>query len=84
MDPLTLALAIVAALSEILPLLGFTRANGLLHGLQTLIVHLHAESDCHVDVDIDIVTQTPGGAEGPASIAALAASPPNPRSRSSI
>ena len=68
MDPFTLALAIVAALSEILPLLGCTRANGLLHAIRNLFIHIHAESDCHID--LDVVTQTPaaaGGAAGPAS-----------------
>jgi hypothetical protein len=79
MDPITLALAVLAALSEILPLLGFTRANGVLHGIQDLIIHFHAESDCHVDVDVDTAPQTPaasGAADGPAATAALAAAPP--------
>jgi hypothetical protein len=75
MDPITLALAIVAALSEILPLLGFTRANGVLHGIQTFIIHMHIDSQCHVAVDVD-TAQAPRGADGPAVIAALAATPP--------
>jgi membrane protein required for beta-lactamase induction len=78
MDSIHLALAVVAALSEILPLLGFTRANGVLHGIHSLIIHIHAESDCHarVDLDVDSATQTPGAAEGPAATAAFAAAPP--------
>jgi hypothetical protein len=73
MDPITLALVIVAGLSEMLPLLGFTRANGLLHGIQTFIIHINAQSECHVDLE---VTQAPGGTDGPAAIAPLAATPP--------
>jgi hypothetical protein len=79
MDPLTLALAIIAALSEILPLLGATRANGILHAMKSLFLHIHAESDCHVDVAIDTIAQTSttsGAAEGPATIAAVAVTPP--------
>jgi hypothetical protein len=75
MDPLTLALAIVAALSEILPLLGVTRANGILHGIKTFIIHIHADSECHVAVDVN-TAQASGAAEGPATIAALAETPP--------
>jgi hypothetical protein len=82
MDLLTVALVIVATLSEILPLVGFTRANGLLHGIRTFIVHLHAESDCHLE--IDVATQAPGGADGPATIASFAETPPKPILRSSI
>jgi hypothetical protein len=79
MDPFTLALAVVAALSEILPLLGCTRANGLLHAIKNLFIQFHAESDCHIDLDVATSTQAPaaaGGADGPATIAALAETPP--------
>jgi hypothetical protein len=78
MDPFTLALAVVAALSEILPLLGWTRFNGIIHGIQSVIINMHAESDCHIDLDVATATQTPaaGGADGPATIAALALTPP--------
>ena len=51
MDHITLGLAVLAALSEILPLLGFTKANGLLHGLQTIVLHCHGESGCNVQVE---------------------------------
>jgi hypothetical protein len=51
MDHITLGLAVIAALSEILPLLGFTKANGLLHGLQTIVMHFHAESECNVQIE---------------------------------
>ena len=73
MDPFTLALAIVAALSEIVPLLGCTRANGVLHGLQNLMIYIHADSECHTQVDVGT---HPGAAEGPAAIAAVAVTPP--------
>ena len=53
MDPLTLALAMVAGMSELLPLLGCTNANGLLHAAHQFIVHIHAASDCHVEIDVD-------------------------------
>jgi hypothetical protein len=79
MDVFTVAIAVVAALSEVLPLLGFTQANGIIHGLHQFILHLHADSACHLDVDVNTVTQTapaPGAAEGPATIAALAETPP--------
>jgi hypothetical protein len=78
MDPFTLALAVIAALSEILPLLGWTRFNGIIHGIQSVIINMHAESDCHIAVDVDIAqtSAAPGGADGPASIAALAETPP--------
>jgi hypothetical protein len=52
MDPLTLVLAVVAALSEILPLVGITDANGVLHGLHCTLLHLSADSQCHVEVDV--------------------------------
>ncbi len=73
MDPFTFALVVVAVLSEILPLLGFTKVNGILHGIQTFILHLHADSECHVNVDVDAHS---GAAAGPAATAALAADPP--------
>jgi hypothetical protein len=80
MDLFTWSLAILAALSEVLPLLGFTRANGLLHGIKTLIFHMHADSECHIEVEVDTATtqtpSAPSGAEGPASKARLAATPP--------
>jgi beta-glucosidase-like glycosyl hydrolase len=53
MDPLTVTFAIVALLSEILPLIGVTKVNGILHGLKHFVLHLHGESDCHVTVDVD-------------------------------
>ena len=56
MEPISLVLAIVATVSEILPLLGFTQANGVLHGIRHFIVHLHADSDCNVTVEA--TTQT--------------------------
>ena len=52
MDPLTLVLAILTSLSEILPLLGI-QANGLIHGLHCIFVHLSADSQCHVEVDVE-------------------------------
>jgi hypothetical protein len=51
MELLTIALSIVAFLSEMLPLLGFTKANGVIHGFKTTIMHCHAESDCNVIVE---------------------------------
>jgi hypothetical protein len=53
MDIITISLAVLAALSEILPLVGFTRANGVLHGLKIAFIHFHAESDCNVDITVD-------------------------------
>jgi hypothetical protein len=53
MDPLTLVLAVVAALSEILPVVGITNANGILHAAQQFMVHVHADSDCHVKIDVE-------------------------------
>jgi hypothetical protein len=53
MDSLTLCLAIITSLSEILPLLGFTQANGILHGLHCTLLHLSADSQCHVQVDVE-------------------------------
>jgi hypothetical protein len=53
MDAVTLCLAIVTSLSEILPLLGFTQANGVLHGLHCTFLHLSADSQCHVEVDVE-------------------------------
>jgi hypothetical protein len=43
-------LAIIAFLSEILPLLGFTKVNGILHGFKHFVLHIHADSECNVDV----------------------------------
>ena len=51
MDHITLAIAILAALSEILPLLGFTKANGLLHAIHVAVLHCHADSECNVQVE---------------------------------
>jgi hypothetical protein len=51
MEPITLAIAIIAALSEILPLLGFTKANGILHGVKVTMMRCHADSDCNVIVE---------------------------------
>lgn len=52
MEPITLTLAIITALSEILPLLGCTKVNGILHGMKTLFIHLHADSECNVDIEV--------------------------------
>jgi hypothetical protein len=78
MEPITVGLAIIASLSEILPLLGFTRINGVLHGIQSFIIHIHADSECHVTLDVDNAqtSAAPGGAEGPAFIASPADTPP--------
>jgi hypothetical protein len=53
MDTLTIGLSIVAFLSEILPLIGVTKVNGILHGIKHFVLHLHGDSDCHVTVDVD-------------------------------
>jgi hypothetical protein len=53
MDPITIAIAVLAALSEILPLLGFTKVNGVLHGMKHLFMHIHADSECHVNVEVE-------------------------------
>ena len=92
MDPITLTLAVLAALSEILPLLGFTKANGILHGFKHFIVHIQAESECHVDVDATldataapaapaystsiIAASSAAGADGPKAIASFAETAP--------
>ena len=44
---------IIAAISELLPLLGFTEFNGILHAIKVLGCRLHGDSDCHVDVALD-------------------------------
>jgi hypothetical protein len=49
-DSITIGLAIIAFLSEILPLLGFTKINGILHGLKHFVLHIHADSSCNIDV----------------------------------
>jgi hypothetical protein len=54
MDVIALSLVVIAALSEILPLLGITKANGILHGLHLAVTHVHAESDCKVTVETKI------------------------------
>jgi hypothetical protein len=46
-----IALVVIAALSEILPLCGLTKANGILHGLHLAVTHIHAESDCKLTVE---------------------------------
>ena len=51
MDPTTVMIAVIAVLSEILPLLGFTKANGLLHGVHVGVMHCHAQSECNVTVE---------------------------------
>ena len=51
MDPLTIVLAALAALSELLALSPGDRANGILHALWTVAVHVHADSECNVDVE---------------------------------
>jgi hypothetical protein len=48
MDYTTLALAVIAALSELLPLMGFTRANGILHGFKAAVLHIHGQSECYI------------------------------------
>jgi hypothetical protein len=53
MDSITLCLAIMTSMSEILPLLGFTQANGILHGLHCTFLHLSADSQCHVEADVE-------------------------------
>jgi hypothetical protein len=58
MDSITLCLAIITSMSEILPLLGFTQANGILHGLHCTLLHLSADSQCHVEVEVD--ARSPG------------------------
>jgi hypothetical protein len=48
------AIAILATLSEILPLLGCTKVNGILHGLHMAVIHFHAKSECNVTVEQSI------------------------------
>jgi hypothetical protein len=51
MDSFTLLLAILTTVSELLPLFGDgARYNGILHGVKTIFLHVHAGSDCHLDV----------------------------------
>jgi hypothetical protein len=50
MDPFTICIAVIAFLSEVLPLLGFTKANGILHGFKHFVLHIHADSECNVDL----------------------------------
>lgn len=59
METFVLVLSIITILSEILPLIGSTKANGLLHGLREFILHIHADSDCHVDVAVEVSTPAP-------------------------
>jgi hypothetical protein len=54
MNVISIALVVIAALSEILPLCGITKANGILHGLQLAVTHIHAESDCKLTVETKI------------------------------
>ena len=49
MDPLTIAITVVAELSELLPLFNSTTANGILHGMKMFVMHCHAESDCNIE-----------------------------------
>jgi hypothetical protein len=56
MDHITFVLAVIATLSETLPLIGWTKANGILHGVKEFILHVHADSDCHVDVMASVTT----------------------------
>jgi hypothetical protein len=63
MEIVTLALAIIAAVSELLPLFGdSSKYNGILHGIKSFFLHIHAESECHVDLNArggtEIVPQT--------------------------
>jgi hypothetical protein len=58
MDSITLCLAIITSMSKILPLLGFTQENGILHGLHCTLLHLSADSQCHVEVDVE--ARSPG------------------------
>ena len=53
MNLMALSLALVAALSEILPLLDFTKVNGVLHGIKVAVIHFHADSSCNVDIDLE-------------------------------
>ena len=57
MEIVTIVLGVIALISEILPLVGHSeRYNGILHAIHQFVLHLHADSQCHVDVD---VTTTP-------------------------
>jgi hypothetical protein len=81
MDPITLALTMVATMSELLPVPGFTKANETLNAAQQFIVHIHAASECHVEIDARSPAQSPppaapGAYVGPAAIARFAESPP--------
>jgi hypothetical protein len=51
MDNVTLVIAVFAVVSELLPLIDFTRANGFLHGLKVIVMRCHAESDCNVEIE---------------------------------
>jgi hypothetical protein len=53
MDQVTFAITVLAGLSEILPLLGFTKANGALHGAKVAVMHFHGESQCNVDITVE-------------------------------
>jgi hypothetical protein len=54
-------------------LLGCTRTNGILHGLHNFMIYIHADSECHTQVDLG---NRHGAAEGPNAIAAVAVTPP--------
>jgi hypothetical protein len=51
MELISIIFAIIAACSEILPLLEFTKSNGILHGIKEFVIHIDAKSECHVDVE---------------------------------
>ena len=53
MEIITIALAIIALISEILPLVGHSeRYNGILHAVHQFMMHMHADSTCNVDVEV--------------------------------
>jgi hypothetical protein len=54
MGMISIALVVIASLSEILPLCGITKANGILHGLHMAVTNIHAASDCKITVETNI------------------------------
>jgi uncharacterized membrane protein YkgB len=50
MEPVTMILGIISIVSEILPLIGCLRFNGVLHGLHSFIIHISTDSACHIDI----------------------------------
>jgi hypothetical protein len=51
---ISIALAVIVSFSEILPLLGITNVNGLLHGLHLGFTHMYEESECRVTVETKV------------------------------